>query len=60
VLRPPLSHFSVGRGIIALVAIVLLVTGHYLGIGKGGMERMIAYSILVWALGFGGALIGAK
>jgi len=60
VLRPPLSHFSVGLGIIALVAIVLLVTGHYLGIGKGGMERMIAYSILVWALGFGGALIGAK
>jgi hypothetical protein len=50
----------VGLGIIALVAIVLLVTGHYLGIGKGGMERMIAYSILVWALGFGGALIGAK
>jgi hypothetical membrane protein len=60
VLRPPLSHFSVGLGIIALVAIVLLVTHHDLGIGKGGMERMIAYPILLWALGFGGALIGAK
>jgi len=60
VLRPPLSHFSVGLGIIALVASVLLVTHHDLGIGKGGMERMIAYPILLWALGFGGALIGAK
>ncbi|MFZ0011706.1 MAG: hypothetical protein WAL97_07380 [Halobacteriota archaeon] len=42
-------------GIIALVAFVLLVTGHWLGIGKGGMERTIAYPIFLWALGFGGA-----
>ena len=60
VLRPPLSHFSVGLGIISLVALVLLVTHHNLGIGKGGMERMVAYPILAWALGFGGSLIGAK
>jgi hypothetical membrane protein len=62
VLRPPLSYFSVGLGIIALVALVLLNTipDQYLGIGKGGMERMIAYPIFLWALGFGGALIGAK
>jgi hypothetical membrane protein len=60
VLRPPLSHFSVGLGIIALVALVLLLTHHDLGIGPGGMERMIAYPIFVWALGFGGSLIGAK
>jgi hypothetical membrane protein len=60
VLRPPLSHFSVGLGIIALVALVLLLTHHDLGIGPGGMERMIAYPIFLWALGFGGSLIGAK
>ena len=60
VLRPPLSYFSVGLGIIALVALVLLLTQHDLGIGKGGMERMIAYPIFLWALGFGGSLIGAK
>jgi hypothetical membrane protein len=60
VLRPPLSHFSVGLGIIALVALVLLLTHHDLGIGPGGMERMVAYPIFVWALGFGGSLIGAK
>jgi hypothetical membrane protein len=60
VLRPPLSHFSVGLGIIALVALVLLLTQHDLGIGPGGMERMVAYPIFLWALGFGGAMIGAK
>jgi hypothetical membrane protein len=60
VLRPPLSHFSVGLGIMALVAIVLLLTQHDVGIGPGGMERLIAYPIFVWALGFGGSLIGAK
>jgi len=60
VLRPPLSHFSVGLGIVSLVAIVLLVTQQDLGIGKGGMERMVSYPIFIWALGFGGSLIGAK
>jgi hypothetical membrane protein len=60
VVRPPLSHFSVGLGIISLVALVLLLTHHDLGIGKGGMERMVAYPIFLWGLGFGGALIGAK
>jgi hypothetical membrane protein len=60
VLRPPLSYFSVGLGIIALVALVLLLTRHDLGIGQGGMERMIAYPIFLWTLGFGGSLIGSK
>ena len=60
VLRPPLSYASVGLGIIALVALVLVLTHNYLGIGFGGMERMIDYPLFLWALGFGGALIGAK
>jgi hypothetical protein len=46
----------VGLGIIALVATVLLVTGHWLGIGKGGTERMIAYPIFLLTPVF---LIGA-
>lgn len=60
VLRPPLSYASVGLGIIALVALVLTLTHNYLGVGKGGMERMIVYPLFLWVLGFGGALIGAK
>ena len=59
-LRPPLSYASVGLGIIALVALVLALTHNYLGIGKDGVERMVACPIWLWVLGFGGALIGAK
>jgi hypothetical membrane protein len=59
VLRPPLSYVSVGLEIIALVTLVLMLTLHDLGIGPGGMERMIAYPIFLWALGFGGSLIDA-
>jgi hypothetical protein len=29
----------------------------YLGLGVGGMERMIVYPILIWMIGFGGGLI---
>jgi len=60
VLRPPLSYASVGLGVIALVALVLALTHTYLGIGKGGMERMIVYPLFLWVLGLGGALTGAK
>ena len=34
------------------------VPGIYLGLGKGGMERLIVYPNLLWALGFGGWIIG--
>jgi hypothetical membrane protein len=56
----PLSYFSVVLGVIALVALVLSLTHYNLDIGRGGMERMIAYSLLVWTLGFGGYMMGSK
>jgi hypothetical protein len=28
----------------------------YVGLGVGGMERMIVYPILIWMIGFGGFL----
>ena len=57
-MKPPLSYFSVLLGATSLVALVLFGSGTYLGLGKGGMERMIAYPTLLWAVGFGGYLIG--
>jgi hypothetical protein len=34
---------------------------HYdLGIGRGGIERMIVFPVLMWALGFGGFMMGSK
>lgn len=45
-------------GTIGLISLFLYVPGIYLGLGKGGMERLIVYPNLLWALGFGGWIIG--
>lgn len=55
--KSPLSYFSLVLGGMALAAVVLSVFGRYLGLGKGGMERMIVYPILLWIVGFGSHLI---
>jgi len=56
--KPPLSYLSVVLGTMSLVALVLFASGSYLDLGKGGMERMIAYPALLWTISFGGHLIG--
>jgi hypothetical membrane protein len=55
--KPPLSYFSIILGALSLLALVLFGSGIYLGLGKGGMERMIAYPVLLWSIGFGGHVI---
>ncbi len=55
--RAPLSYFSVLLGVISLVATGLYTGGIYLGLGQGGMERMIVYPVLLWSVAFGGQLI---
>jgi len=55
--KPPLSYFAVILGLTSLAALVMFATSIYLGLGKGGMERMIAYPMLLWAIGFSGHLI---
>ncbi len=67
--KPPMSYFAVILGLIALASLVLFAysetfvnlggahaTEFYLGLGKGGLERMIAYPVLLWAIAFGGYL----
>ena len=58
--KPPFSYFSVISGVAVLLALVFFASGTFLGLGKGGMERMIAYPALLWAVGFGGYLIGCS
>lgn len=53
-LKSPLSYFSVLLGVISLVALILFMTGNHLGLGPGGMERMVAYPTLLWGIGIGG------
>jgi len=55
--KPPLCYFAVVLGLISLTALILFGLETYLSLGVGGMERMIAYPILLWAIGFGGYLM---
>ena len=56
--KSPFSPLAIILGLTALAALTLFGTGNYLGLGKGGMERMILYPILTWGVGFGAYLIG--
>jgi len=55
--KMPFSVISVVLGLMALAALGLFAGKIYLGLGRGGMERMIAYPLLMWGAGFGGYLI---
>jgi len=56
----PLNYVSVIMGLIALIALVLFITQNFLGLGKGGMERIVLYPLVLWVIAFGGHLIGLK
>jgi hypothetical membrane protein len=51
--RSPLSYLFVFLGLIGLSALVLTGGSTYLGLGPGGMERMIFYPAMFWGIGFG-------
>ncbi len=73
VLDMPFSLISTILGLVTLVALALFSTGmvvsgslttiepidsvYYLGLGPGGMERMIIYPGLMWLAAFGGHLL---
>jgi hypothetical membrane protein len=73
VLQKPFSMISVAFGVISLGALSLFSAGmitsgsltsnivydssFYLGLGPGGMERMIVYPTLMWFAGLGGHLV---
>jgi hypothetical membrane protein len=59
--KPPFRYLSVILGVVALTAAVLFATTRdigSLGIGVGGMERMMAYPTILWIISFGGYLLG--
>ena len=55
--KQPLSILSVILGVFSLLAMGLLASGIYLGLGLGGIERMVAYPLLLWIVSFGSQLI---
>jgi len=58
--KSPLSYLSIVLGVMSLLALVVFASGIYLGLGKGGMERMIVYPALLWAVGFGAHITGME
>ena len=48
-----LRNFTQATGIVALIAFFLFVSHIYLGIGRGGMERVTAYPQTLWLIIFG-------
>ncbi|HPE63889.1 MAG TPA: DUF998 domain-containing protein [Methanothrix sp.] len=56
-LKSPFRYISILLGVITSVALILYITKQYLGLGPGGMERMIVYPFVLWVLGFGGYLM---
>jgi len=56
----PFKYISAIMGTTSLIATMLFLSTSsldYLGIGAGGMERMIAYPTLLWMLCFSGHLL---
>jgi hypothetical membrane protein len=58
--RSPLSYLFILLGLIGLLALILFGGNTYLGLGAGGMERMIFYPAMFWALGFGAYMLAEE
>jgi hypothetical membrane protein len=59
ILQWPLNCLSIVLGVVSFGALLLFATRTYAGLGVGGMERMIVWPVLTWAIAFGGYLVGA-
>lgn len=56
--RVPMNIISLLLGIMTLTTLALYIEGKYLGLGPGGMERMIVYPALLWGIIFGSYITG--
>jgi hypothetical membrane protein len=55
--KSPMNYFSVILGAVTLISLGLYISGIFLGLGPGGMERMIVYPVVLWGIGLGGHLM---
>jgi len=58
--KKPISYFSRILGLLTLLALIFVVGGINLGLGNGGIERMVVYPVLFWAVGFGAHLMATE
>ncbi|MEM0097743.1 MAG: DUF998 domain-containing protein [Candidatus Micrarchaeaceae archaeon] len=60
IIKLPLNFISISCGAITLIALVLYILNVYYSLGPGGMERIIVYPILLWAIAFSGYLMASN
>jgi hypothetical membrane protein len=63
VTTPPFKFFSLILGASSFLALVLFLTTPsigFLGLGAGGMERMIVYPSIIWTIGFAGYMMARQ
>ena len=58
--KDPMTAMWAILGTVALIALILYILSIYLGLGRGGMERMIMYPNIIWAFGFSASLYYGK
>jgi len=49
--------YTLLSGLVSLIALILFISGTYLGLGVGGMERLIVAPILLWSIVAGAHLV---
>lgn len=54
------AAYTAASGTVGLAATALLVSGHFLGVGEGGMERIAAYPLPLWMIVTGIAFLRAR
>jgi hypothetical membrane protein len=60
--KGPFRYLSVILGVVALSSVVLFIATHGsggLGVGAGGMERLMTYPTVLGLIGLGGYLLGS-
>jgi hypothetical membrane protein len=70
--KKPLGYLSVILGVLTIASLILAVpsawqfrlpgssSGFYLGLGAGGIERLVFYPAILWAISFGSHLMATE
>jgi len=68
--KKPLGYLSVILGVLTIASLILAVSssqtllagarGTYLAFGAGGIERLIFYPAILWAISFGSHLMATE
>ena len=52
-----LRVISLCLGVLALATLVAYASSHFVGLGEGGIERVVAYPQTIWLIAVGGYLL---